>query len=134
MIDEYVHTWDRPKPDHDPAHPSVVTTPKQALSGLHIGLANLQALCTTCGDALGEGQPIWVYAYRAAEDPEWLLTRCYCRDCAPDGIETPTLGTSETLIEAYLDVVSLSGERRHQLCLSEVAVLAFSPLTKGAAP
>ena len=133
MIDEYVHAWDRPAPEQPGPQP-VVTTPRQALTGLQIGLANLQVHCTACGQARHEGQQVWVYAYRTADDPEWLVTRCYCPQCAPARIETPTLGTSEALIEARLDVVSLSSEQRHHLCLSDVEVLGCSPLTEGAAP
>lgn len=134
MIDKHVHDWDRPKPDHDPGSPSVVTTPSQALAGVQIGLADCTARCSACDATLREGDPIWVYAYRAAEAPEWVLTRCYCERCAPKDIETPTLGTSEVLVTAVLAVVSLSSERRHQLCLSEIETLAVSPLTEGASP
>jgi hypothetical protein len=75
-----------------------------------------------------------VYAYRAAEASEWVLTRCYCVDCTGPEIETPTLGTSEVLVDARLEVLSLSAEQRHTLCLHEVSVLAFSPLMEGDEP
>lgn len=131
MIDEHVHPWDRPEPAHESTEPQVVTTPRQILSGLPMGLANLHALCSSCGQALHEGDRIWVYAKRAVEDPEWVLSRCYCGDCAVARIDTPTRGTSEMRAEARLNVVALSSEQRHQLCLGEVEVLAFSPLTEG---
>ena len=134
MTNEYAQRGDRPKPDHDPTSPSVVTIPSQALTGLHIGLANCTVRCSGCEVTLQEGNSIWVYAYRAAEAPEWVLSRYYCEQCAPDGIETPTLGTSEVLITAVLEVVSLLREQRHQLCLGEVETLAVSPLTEGAVP
>lgn len=130
MIREENRSRNHSNPDH--VSPSVVTTPSQALTGLHIGLADCTARCSTCDETLLEGQPIWVYAYRAADAPEWVLTRCYCEMCAPDGIETPTLGTSEVLVKAFLDIVSLSMERRHHLCLSEVETLTVSPLDEGA--
>lgn len=130
MSDGSVDTSDRPPQEHSGPQ-RVGTTLRQALTGLQIGLANLQAHCTSCGQACHEGQQVWVYAYRAADEPEWLLSRCYCSGCAPDCIETPTLGTSEALIEARLDVVSLSSQQRHNLCLSEIEILAFSPLTEG---
>ena len=133
MIDESVHAWDCPAPE-DSEPQRVVTTLRQALTGLQIGLANLQARCTACGQARHEGQQVWVYVYRTADAPEWVLSRCYCSGCAPGCIETPTLGTSEALIEARLDVVSLSSEHCHNLCLSEIEVLTFSPLTEGASP
>ena len=72
--------------------------------------------------------------YQAADAPEWVITRCYCRACAPEEIEMPTLRTSEVMITATQDVVSLSGEQRHQLCLGDVETLAMSPLTEGATP
>lgn len=133
MIDEYVHAWDHPASEQS-EQKQVVTTPRQALTGLQVGLANLEVHCTSCGQTRHDGEQLWVYAYRAADDPEWLLTRCYCLGCAPDRIETPTLGMSEVLVEARLDVVSLSSEQRHRLCLREIEVLACSSLTEGASP
>ena len=110
-----------------------MTTPLQALTGVHIGLANCTVRCAVCVETLREGNSIGVYAYRAADDPEWVLTRCCCRQCAPEGIET-ILRTSEVGITATLDVVSLSSEQRHQLCLDDVETLAVSPLTEGTVP
>jgi hypothetical protein len=133
MIGEHGRAWNRPKPDHDPRENAVATTPRQVLTGLRIGLANLRAYCTGCNRTLREGDRVWVYAYRAAEDPEWTITRCFCRDCTDRRIETPTLGTSEVLAAARLNVRSLSGEQRHELCLTHVEPCAFSPLTEGTA-
>jgi PGF-CTERM protein len=74
MIDDHVHEWDRPKPDHAPERHSVVTTPGQALTGVQLGLASMEAMCLACGRPRHEGQRIRVYGYRAAEDPEWIVT------------------------------------------------------------
>lgn len=134
MIDEYRHRWDRPAPAPEPDRPPVLTTLLQALSGLHIGRADLRVDCTSCSRTRQEGQQIWVYAYRAADAPAWVLTRCYCRECANHRIETPTHGMSEALIEARLDVATLTHTQRHELCLSQIDVLTFSPPTEGTQP
>lgn len=109
-----------------------MTTPRQVLTGLPIGLANLRVYCTGCNRTLREGDRIWVYAYRAAEDAEWTVTRCFCADCVERRIDTPTLGTSEVVAAARLNVRSLAGEQRHELCLTHVEPSAFSPLGEGA--
>jgi len=132
MIGEQRQSWDRPKPDYDRRQDAAVTTPRQLLTGLQIGLANLRVQCTGCNRTMGEGDRVWVYAYRAAEDPEWTITRCFCPSCTDRQIETPTLGTSEVLVAARLNVRSLSGEQRHELCLTHVDPCAFSPLMEGA--
>lgn len=132
MIGDHSHSWDRPKPDHDRREDAAVTTPRQMLTGLRVGLATLQAYCTGCNRTMREGDRVWVYAYRAAEAPDWTITRCFCRNCTAHRIETPTLGTSEVLAAARLNVRSLSGEQRHELCLTAVEPCAFSPLMEGA--
>lgn len=131
MIGGHQHSCDRPKPDHDPREDAAVTTPRQVLTGLSIGLANLRAYCTGCNRTLREGDRIWVYAYRAAEGPEWTITRCFCPDCVERQIDTPTLGTSEVVAAARLNVRSLAGEQRHELCLTAIEPCAFSPLGEG---
>jgi len=114
--------------------PRIVTTPQQALSGLHIGLANLCVQCSTCDRPLQAGDLVWVYAHRAADEPEWQLTRCYCRGCAAHAPDTQTLGTSELLAKARLNVVTLESKERRQLCLSDVTVCKYSPLEASASP
>ncbi|MFA1610781.1 hypothetical protein [Halobellus rubicundus] len=131
MIGEHGHSWDRPKPDHDRRQDAAVTTPRQLLTGLGIGLATLEVHCTGCNCRMGEGEMVWVYAYRAAEDPEWTITRCFCAACTDRRIETPTLGTSEVLAAARLNVRSVVDEQRHELCLTHVEPCAFSPLMEG---
>lgn len=131
MTGGYRHSWDRLKPDHDPRQDAAVTTPRQVLTGLPIGLANLRAYYTGCNRTLREGDRIWVHAYRAAEDAEWTITRCFCADRVERRIDTPTLGTSEVVAAARLNVRSLAGEQRHELCLTTVEPCAFSPLGEG---
>ena len=58
MSSDHTHDWDRPKPDHDPASPGVMTTPSQALTGIHIGLANCTVRCSVCDETLREGNSI----------------------------------------------------------------------------
>lgn len=120
--------------DLETEHPQIVSTQRQVLSALHIGLANLTVACTACRRTLREGHPVWVYAYWAADDPEWLPTRCFCQECKDHALEIPTLGTSELLIEARLDVVTQTTDQRQHLCLGAVEVVTFSPPTEGASP
>jgi hypothetical protein len=131
MSRDHRHPWDRPKADHDRRQDAAVTTPRQVLTGLPIGLANLRAYCTGCNRTLREGDQVWVYAYRAAEDAEWTLTRCFCSECADHRITSPTLGTSEVPAAGRLNVLSLSGEQRHELRLTHIEPCAFSPLGEG---
>lgn len=112
----------------------VVTTPRQALTGLHIGLANLRVPCSTCDRALQAGDSIWVYAHRTADEPEWQLTRCYCEGCAAHAPVTQTLGASETFVKARLDIVTLASEDRRQLCLSNVEICKYIPPSDSDSP
>jgi len=128
---------DTQQPDgHNPTPDStrVVTTPQQALTGLHIGLANLRLPCSTCDRALQAGDSIWVYAHRTADEPEWQLTRCYCEGCAAHAPTTQTLGTSEILAKAHLDIVTLVSEDRRQLCLSDAEICKYSPPSDSNSP
>lgn len=134
MIDEYVHPWDHPPCDPDPDHPRVVTTPQQTLRGLEIGLATQEVLCTGCERLLTEGEPGVVYAHRAVDAPEWLVTRCYCRACAPGQLQTPTLGTSEVLVTVSFGVGSEAITQRHYLCLTDIDLVALSPPSEGTPP
>jgi len=134
MIDEFVRPWDAPWERTDTELPTVLTTPEQLLTGVSIGIPIPEAQCTDCGQTLHEGENILVYAYRAADAIEWDVVRCYCRDCRPDTISAPTLGTSELLVTAILGTVSDVRQQSHQFCLLEVAPVAASPPTEGASP
>lgn len=120
-------------PDSDTPR-QVMSTPAQVLAGLPIGLATLEAICSCCGRGLGEGAEVEVYAYRAAEAPRWTVARCYCTECGPGMITTPTLGVTEALVAVQLAVVSRPAERRHSLCLSSPTLLSFSPPDRGSVP
>lgn len=112
----------------------VSTALEQVLTGLPLGLATLEVICSCCGRSLEEGTDVRVHAYRAAEVPRWSLTRCYCTECGPSSITKPTLGASEVLVAVQLAVVSNPSERRHSLCLLSPTLLSFSPLERGSAP
>jgi hypothetical protein len=106
---------------------AVVAPLEQLFTGLGIGLPPLIVQCYRCGTPLGEGDSVSVYAYRTVETPRWHLARCRCLDCAPDGIEMPTLGATGARINARLAVVSDIGTQQHRLCLAEPDVVAFAP-------
>ncbi len=114
--------------------PVIQSTPAQVLAGVQVGLPDLTAVCTCCGESITEGQATSVYAYQPADEQEWYLARCYCQACAPDEIPTPTVGTSEVVVQAWLGVVSRPHDRSHRLCLLEVELVAFSPPAEGHDP
>lgn len=130
MKDDDVHPGDRPKAELSPED-RVSTHPRQVFSGLEIGLANQQAYCLRCDCRLIEGDTIMIYAYRPAEASEWCLVRCYCQDCAPGQIETPTVDTSEVLASATLGTLSRVTEQVHHLCLTHVEVIDQSAPEEG---
>ncbi|NHN46487.1 hypothetical protein G9464_02575 [Halostella sp. JP-L12] len=131
MIDEYIHPWDTPWERTDTELSTVLTTPEQLLTGVSIGVPIPEAQCADCGRTLREGENVVVYAYRAADATEWDVARCYCRDCGPDGISAPTLGTSETLVGALIGTVSDVGRQTHQFCLLDIERVDASPPTDG---
>ena len=133
MMDEYVPPWNKSVELAD-ATPRIVSTPQQVFTGLRVGLANQTVECSQCGALRQSGQSIVCYAYRSADAPEWLLTRCYCTDCTPTEIETPTLGTSELLLEAELGVVSDVADQLHECCLQDVRVVDWQDCSVGAKP
>jgi hypothetical protein len=110
---------------------AVVAPLEQLFTGLRIGLPSLTVQCCGCGTALGEGDHVSVYAYRTVETPRWHLARCWCPDCAPDGIGTPTLGATEVRVNARLIVVSDAGTQQHRLCLAEPTVTVVALPTDG---
>jgi hypothetical protein len=134
MIDEYVHPCDFSYESPDGDLPTVLTTPEQVLTGVVIAVPDQEAQCTDCGRTLREGERVLEYAYRAADAPQWDAVRCYCRDCRPETISAPTLGTSELLVEAVLGTVSDVRQQSHRICLLEVDPVAASPPTEGTLP
>lgn len=133
MIEEYTHSWDQPDIADKAGRVAVRTTPEQALTGLDL-VEGDRVMCTSCGGVLHADDTIWVYAYQAAEASQWTLTRWYCGECRGDSIATPTLGVSEALVEARLAQVPGANGSERRLCLSTVALRAFSPPREGASP
>lgn len=134
MIDEVLRDRERPGADPGGDPTQVTAEPTQLLTGLSVGLPTNRVVCVGCGDQLAEGRAVTVYAYRQAERDEWDLRRCYCEDCAPTAIETPTLGVSELLVQAWLGSVALPRTRTHRLCPTEVELVAASPPAEGHRP
>lgn len=131
MIDEYVHPWDHPEPSSESEFSAVLTTPRQVLDGLELGQGDARVYCVGCNRQLGEGDRLSVYASRTVDAPEWIVTRCYCRRCAPQRIEAPTLGTSEVLASARLGVRSNAIAQAHHLCLADIGLVATSSPAEG---
>lgn len=109
-------------------------TPEQLFTGTELGLPTLEAVCQSCNQTLHEGAPCTVYVYQSADDVQWYLRRCYCDDCAPTTIQTPTLGTSEALIHAVLGTIASQSQQTYRLCLTEIVLRAYSPPTVGSDP
>ena len=133
-MDTPAHYWERPGLRPHPGAPGVVTTPQQMLTGLQVGLSNLRTVCTECGVESVEGERVGVYAYRTAEARDWDVARCYCSECAPERVRTPTLGAEEAIVRARLCVCSDVGTQTHWCCLTAVELVGFSPPTEGRQP
>lgn len=120
--------------DSNHADTQLSATATQLFAGLQIGLPSLDVMCAHCKTHLGEGETVSVYAYRPAETTRWSLGRVCCRQCAPDQITTPTLGTAECRFTARLAVVSDVVGQRHRLCLADPTPTAVAPPAKGTSP
>ena len=107
------------------------TTPKEAFSGRVVGIGTGVVPCEECGRDLRDGASVVVYSYRVSNPTWWALARCHCEDCAPDGVETPRLGTDEVLVEATLRPRSFPTTGRRRLSLADVELRAYSPPTEG---
>jgi hypothetical protein len=134
MTDEVLRDRERSGGDAVTSPGAIQADPTQVLTGWPVGLPTGLVICVSCGAQLGEGRAVTVYGYRVAERSEWDLRRCYCVDCAPQLIRSPTLGVSELLAEAWLGTLAISRDRTHHLCLTEVDCVAFSPPSEGADP
>lgn len=115
-------------------NPLLTATPEQLFTGTEIGLPKLEAVCGTCTQTLHEGACCTVYAYQPAEKVRWYTRRCYCEDCAPAVIQTPTVGTSEVLVQAILGTIASQSRQTYRLCLTEVTLGTYSPPTEGREP
>lgn len=72
--------------------------------------------------------------YMHTEPPKTLNGRSRgvsVRSTVNHRIISPTLGTSEVLAAAHLNVLSLSGEQRHEIRLTHIEPCALSPLGEG---
>jgi hypothetical protein len=110
---------------------AVVAALEQLFTGLRVSLPTLMVQCCCCGTQLDDGEQVSVYAYRTVETPRWHLACCRCPDCAPNDIETPTLGTTEVRLSARLAVVSDVEMQQHRLCLVDPTVTAAATPTAG---
>jgi hypothetical protein len=133
MSGEFAHSSANPDPKFpvEADHVGVVTTPAQLLTGVPLENSQHEVVCTLCTSQQTEGMTVVVYAYRTADRQEWSIARCYCLECAPETLSTPTLGTSEVLGRGRLDVLSYSATQQHRLCLTDVSVVDVIPLTEG---
>ncbi len=114
--------------------PVVIATPEEALAGHPVGPRSNGAICIGCGETLHEADIVFAYAYRCAESAVWAVSRLYCLECAPTRIRSPTLGATEVLVGGRLGTITLPTSRTHRLCLTELALRAFSPAQEGCAP
>ena len=134
MNDEWLSTRESPGPEPNRQPLTISGTPEQLLKGLPVGLPTLHAFCTDCNETLHAGQSIVEYGYRTADSTEWAIRQCYCEECSPLSIQTPTLGVTELLAKASLCTVSDPREQIHRLCLADVAIQTYSPPREGVRP
>ena len=114
--------------DEDPtSEHAAVAALEQLFLGLHVEFRSLDVHCRGYDTPLGEGDQVSVYTYRTVETPRWHLDRYRCPDCAPDEITTPTLGATNTRVNACLAVVSDTGTHQHQLCLVDSTATVHTP-------
>ena len=114
--------------------PVLTATPEQLFTGFEIGLPTLEAVCQSCTKTLHEGTTCTVYVYQPAEDVQWYTRWCYCEECAPATIQTPTLGTREVLVHAILGTIASQSQQTYRLCLTGVTLSTYSPSTEGCEP
>ena len=114
--------------------PVVIASPDQVLTGYPVGSRVNTAVCSNCNAPLHETDIVFAYAYRCVESAQWNVPRLYCYGCAPDTIKSPTLSTTEVLVGGRLGVIKLPTSRTHRLCLTELAVRAYSYSTEGYSP
>ncbi len=88
-------------------------------------------VCIGCYAALYETDIVFAYAYRCAESVQWNVPRLFCHGYSPATIQSPTLGTTEVLVGGRLGSTALPTSRIHRLCLTELAVRAYSRPTEG---
>lgn len=116
--------------DHPAATGPSITAPEDVLRGYT--LCSPPALCTSCHRSLRAGMDCTVYAYHLADSPAWDVPRVFCTRCAPERIDTPTLGAIEVLADCTLATQSRPDMQSHRLCLVAPTVTAHSGPDAGA--
>ena len=112
-------------------HHSIAVPIERAITGATISDGE-HALCGRCGQSVGEGSPVSVYAYSMSDESDVSVARISCIDCAPDTIVHPTLGGTEWLVRGILGLRSDVARQSHQLVFvpSEGAI-DMAPPTDG---
>jgi hypothetical protein len=112
-------------------HHSITVPIERAVTGATISDGE-HALCGRCGQPIGEGSPVSVYAYSMSDEHGITVARTSCSDCAPDTIAHPTLGGTEWLVRGTLELRSDVARQSHQLVLvPSEGVIDTSPPTVG---
>ncbi len=111
-------------------HCSITVPIERAVTGATISDGE-HALCGRCGQPVGEGSPVSIYAYSMSDERDITVARISCSDCAPDTIAHPTLGGTEWLVRGTLGLRSDVVHQSHQLVfVSSEGVIATSPPTE----
>jgi hypothetical protein len=112
-------------------HRSITVPIERAVTGATISDGE-HALCGRCGQPIGEGSPVSIYAYSMSDEHDITVARINCSDCAPDTITHPTLGGTEWLVRGTLGLRSDVARQSHQLVFvpSEGAI-DMAPPTDG---
>ncbi|WP_377076537.1 hypothetical protein [Natronoarchaeum sp. GCM10025703] len=111
--------------------PTVSAAPEQVLTGHPVGPSATGPQCADCGTAFVETDLVFAYAYRCADRAVWDVPRLYCWGCAPGTVRTPTLGATEVLVGGRLGTIACPTARSQRLCLTELALRAYSPPMEG---
>jgi len=106
------------------------TAPTDILDGQHVGVGR-EALCVACKRTLRAGARVTLYAYSLASSALWDAPRVYCDACAPEEIETPTLGAREALVAGSLATRSAVAQQSHRLTFAAERAVACSAPGEG---
>ena len=108
------------------AGPVLVGTVAQLFAGLSLAGLGEPPQCVACGCVMTAGRSSVVAIYRPVEQARWQLGRCYCQRCAPESIETPTLGVMELQVTGRVETQSAVHTQSHAYCLLKPGVQAVS--------
>ena len=95
-------------------HRSITVPIERAITGATISDGE-HALCGRCGQPVGEGSPVSVYAYSMSDERDITVARINCCDCILGTIAHPTLGGTEWLVRGTLALRSDVVRQSHQL-------------------